>query len=96
MLLLALAMAAAVADAPATSQPPASPSGGAAASSKPHVSAANDPDKIVCKTEEVTGSHFERRVCMTRADWDRQTLAAQKFEQQIHEAAASNGGSAPP
>ena len=92
MLLLALAMAAAMADSPATSSsapPPSSP-----AASKP--AAADDSTKVICRREEVTGSRFERKVCMTRAQWDEQSQAAQRLEQQLHESAASNGGSAPP
>jgi hypothetical protein len=92
MLLLALAMAAAMADTPATSQPATAPSSPAA--SIP--AAADDSTKVICRREEVTGSHFERKVCMTRADWDRQSQQAQLLEQQLHESAATNGGSAPP
>jgi len=93
MLLLALAMAATMADTPATSQSPASqPS--APAASKP-ADAADDPNKVICRREEVTGSHFERRVCMTRAQWDQQTRAAQRLEQQIHEAPAAGPGGPP-
>ena len=91
MLLLALAMAAAMADAPASS-PSTAPSAPAAA--KP--ADADDSSKVICRREQVTGSHFERKVCMSRADWDRQTQAAQRLEQQLHESAATNGGSAPP
>ncbi len=57
---------------------------------------ADDPNKVICRREEVTGSHFERRVCMTRAAWQRQTEEAQRMEQQLHEQAATNGGSTPP
>ncbi len=30
----------------------------------------DDPDKIVCKTEQVTGSRFNQKVCMTKGQWD--------------------------
>ena len=56
----------------------------------------DDPNRVVCRREEVTGSHFERRVCMTRPAWERQTEEAQRMEQQLHEQAATNGGSTPP
>ncbi len=33
---------------------------------------ANDPDKLICRREAVTGTHARRRkVCHTRADWNR-------------------------
>jgi hypothetical protein len=44
-----------------------------AASAAPPAPAANpkdDPDKVVCREEQVTGSRFTRRVCMTKSDWD--------------------------
>lgn len=94
MLLLVLAMAAAVADAP-TSAPPA-PATSAPATSRRSDNAADDPNKVICRTEEVTGSHFERRVCMPRREWDRQTQDAERMERQLHEQAATNGGSTPP
>ena len=95
MLLLALAMAAAVADAPASSQPAAPPVSAPAASNQ-GVNSANDPNKVICREEQVTGSHFERRVCMTRAAWDKQTQDALRMERQLNEQAATNGGSTPP
>ena len=30
---------------------------------------ANDPNKVICKAQPVTGSRFETRVCMTRTKW---------------------------
>ena len=29
-----------------------------------------DPDELICRREQVTGSNFRRRVCMTRAERD--------------------------
>jgi hypothetical protein len=29
-----------------------------------------DPDELICRREQVTGSNFSRRVCMTRAERD--------------------------
>ena len=92
MLLLALAMAAAMADTQVSPQPQA-PSPSPSAASKP----ANDPDadKVICRTEEVTGSHFDRRVCMTHAQWEQQSQAAQNLERQMHDAPAAGPGGAP-
>jgi len=30
-----------------------------------------DPNKIVCRTEEVVGSKIPKRVCLTRQQWDK-------------------------
>ena len=53
--------------APATSQ------GAAAAPAKPAGSqvAASPPDaaRTVCRATELTGSRFQRRLCLTRAEW---------------------------
>jgi len=29
-----------------------------------------DPNKIVCRTEEVVGSKIPKRICLTRQQWD--------------------------
>jgi len=91
MLLLALAMAAAMADTQVSPQPQG-PAPSAPAASQP---AATDADKVICRTEEVTGSHFDRRVCMTRAQWEQQSQAAQNLERQMHDAPAAGPGGAP-
>lgn len=31
-----------------------------------------DPDEMICRREQVTGSNFRRRVCMTRAERQRE------------------------
>ncbi len=54
------------ADGPATS--PAAPTAATATVKKTN---AHDPNRMICKTEEVTGSRLEgHRTCMTAADWD--------------------------
>lgn len=30
-----------------------------------------DPNKIVCRTEEVVGSKIPKRICLTRQQWDK-------------------------
>ncbi len=64
MMLVALTMAAAVAGATpapaATGAPGASAAGGAAA---------EDPNKVICRADAVTGSRFIRKVCMKRYEW---------------------------
>ena len=42
-------------------------SGQGSADSKP----ANDPDEVICKREQVTGTRVARqKICMTRREWD--------------------------
>ena len=95
--MLALVLAAAVA---ISSAPPPSPVAGATNDTAPVTSPApgskDDPNKVICRNEEVTGSRFLRRVCLTRAAWDKQSADAQRMERQLNEQAATNGGSAPP
>ncbi len=33
-----------------------------------------DPDKVICRIEAVTGSRFTRHVCLTRSDWRAQQI----------------------
>ncbi|WP_010219068.1 hypothetical protein [Sphingomonas sp. PAMC 26621] len=45
-----------------------------------------DPDKKICRAEDVTGSLFPKRVCHTRAEWaeigaSRQTAAERYISQ---------------
>jgi hypothetical protein len=49
--------------------PPPKPAASAAPSA-PAAKPADDPDKVVCREEPVTGSRFTRRICMTKAEWD--------------------------
>jgi hypothetical protein len=46
------------------------------AAAAPH---ANDDDKVICKTEEVTGSRFPKRLCDTKAGWDAKARAARDY-----------------
>ncbi|MFT3791270.1 MAG: hypothetical protein QM741_09345 [Rudaea sp.] len=43
----------------------------AAAQQKSEQTAKQDPDAMVCKTLEVTGSRFPKKQCHTREDWAR-------------------------
>jgi hypothetical protein len=39
----------------------------------------DDPNQIICKTVDVTGSHLgSKRTCRTRATWDEMTRAARE------------------
>ncbi len=52
----------------------------------------NDPDKVICKKEQITGSRFEKRVCMTRSGWDDQARHVEEFERRLGENPTSMGG----
>ncbi len=43
-----------------------------------HNAQAAEPDKVVCKRVRQTGTHFKRRVCFKRAEWDRMREDAQQ------------------
>lgn len=70
-------MAAAVGSADASAQQAPSPSPPPAASDK---SAADDPNRVICHKEQVTGSRFYKRICLTKAEWDQQTAAAAEMQ----------------
>ena len=48
-----------------TPQPSPATTGAAAAPATPDAG-----DKLICRNEQVTGSHFPQKVCMTQHDWD--------------------------
>jgi hypothetical protein len=85
---LVLVMAAAVAggDAPAAAPAPAA-NATASASDKP----APDPNKVVCRKEQVTGSRFWKRICMTQGEWDEQTAKAERNQAIINQRAGLGG-----
>jgi hypothetical protein len=92
--LLSLTMAAAVAGAAAPSpgnSPPSAPAP-ASHSAKP----ADDPDKMICRDEPITGSRFTRRVCMTKSQWDQLTAEAARMRRQTEETTGLGGGGSSP
>ncbi|MEZ5560523.1 MAG: hypothetical protein R3E86_18520 [Pseudomonadales bacterium] len=50
-----------------------------------------DPDKVICRKIQQTGSHFKKRVCYKRREWDEMTRAAQDIMR-----ARTQGGNAEP
>jgi hypothetical protein len=74
---LVLMMAAAVASGDASTQQAPAAAQPAPASAKP-AKAEPDPDHVVCRKEEVTGSRFVKRICMPQSEWDAQTAQAQR------------------
>jgi hypothetical protein len=75
--------------APATSPPTATTP---AAADKAGADPANDPDKVICKKEAITGSRFEKRICMTRAEWGEQERRTQEFERHLNETQTAHSG----
>jgi len=51
-------------------------------------SMSKDLDKVVCRREEVVGSHFKKTVCKTRAEIENERRAAQDAMQQSFGAGA--------
>jgi len=77
-ILAALALAASVVLTGCQSTPPA----GAAADPALAARAAEDPDKLVCKSEPVTGTRLTRKVCYTQQELD---MARQNSREQVEE-----------
>ena len=79
--------------APATT-PTAPPPGPAAAASHAKPSEIADLDKVICKSQPITGSRFVKRVCMTRAEWNEQQRHTEEFERHINQTpnGAASGG----
>ena len=42
----------------------------AAGSDDPDFAAMEDPKRMVCRRIRETGTHFSRRICVTREEWD--------------------------
>jgi hypothetical protein len=56
----------------------------------------DDPNKVICRRETVTGSYAQtRKVCMTRAEWIERTRDAQAFGTDLQERGRINSCSAP-
>jgi hypothetical protein len=80
MLLQVVALAAALGGAPAAQDSAPSAPAAATAAAAPAKAKDDDMDKIVCKSEPVTGSRFTKRVCMTKAERLRQQQAKEQYE----------------
>jgi hypothetical protein len=51
----------------------------AAADNKDPAKKKDDSQKVVCKTEDTIGSMIPKRVCMTRADWERRRAEDKEY-----------------
>jgi len=58
----------------------------------PKVDPASDPDRVICKTEETTGSRFAKRTCMAKAAWDERERKTEEFERRLNEQTVSHSG----
>jgi len=87
MPLLILAMAAtlatAAADAPTVTSAPTPVVGAAAPGGAPK--SGKDPNKMVCRSEAITGSRFVQRVCRTNAQWDQTEQNAANYKREIED-----------
>ncbi len=89
-LILAAALSIAALDATPANAPPTSVAPATVTASK--ADEANDPDKVICKKEEITGSRFTKRVCMTRSAWDDQQRRTEDFERRLGETTTAHSG----
>ncbi len=76
--------------APATSQPTTVRP--ATVEAPKMVGGVEDPDRVVCRKEALTGSRFEKRVCMTRSQWDDQQKQTEIMERRLNQTATPQGG----
>ena len=80
-----LALDSAPATAPATEVKPAVVAGQKADD-------ANDLDKVVCRNQPLTGSRFNKRVCMTKQQWGEQQKQVEILERRLNQTATPTGG----
>jgi hypothetical protein len=73
----------------ATSKPPA-PTPTPTAVTVAQQSDADDPNKMICHNEPITGSRFVKRVCMTRADWGELERRTEQLTRTFNEGAGRN------
>jgi hypothetical protein len=66
----------------------------AAPAADQHTSSADDPDKVICHNEAITGSRFIKRICMKRSDWAEQERRTKEFERKLGESAGFNAAAA--
>ena len=53
---------------------------------------ANDPDRVVCRNQPLTGSRFTKRVCMTKAQWGEQQRQTEILERRLNQTTTPTGG----
>lgn len=55
-----------------------------AAAAQPANNKKSDADKVVCKSEVVTGSRFPKKICHTKEQWARMESEAKNLVRDIH------------
>jgi hypothetical protein len=90
-LVIATALSLLALDAGAANTPPTQVAP-ATVKAPPKVSAADDPDKVICRREQITGDRFYTRVCMTQSQWDDQQKNTETFERRINQTPTAMGG----
>jgi hypothetical protein len=89
MILQALAALAVLAGADAT-QTPSGANAAATDAAPAKAPNAKDPDKVVCRTEAITGSRFLQRVCHTQAEWDEMHREAELMQRESNQRPANS------
>jgi hypothetical protein len=83
----------AAADAGQTTSQPAPT---AQASHQADKSGNDDPDRLICHNQAITGSRFTKRICMKRSDWSEQERRTEEQTRTFGSSAALNAGMATP
>ncbi len=91
-LIIAAALSLVALDSTPAASPSATPVAPATVKGAKSVASDNDPDKVICKTEALTGSRFNKRVCMSRSSWDEQAKQTEIFERRMNQTATPMGG----
>ena len=53
----------------------------------------NDPNRVVCKRNKVSGSRLTaKKVCMTAAEWERQRREDQQLAEKVQNSRSTSGG----
>jgi hypothetical protein len=78
--------------APSSSQPNTVSQVQVTSPSKTAANGVDDPDKVICHKEAITGSRFEKRVCMTKSQWDDRERQVEVLERRLNQTATPQGG----
>jgi hypothetical protein len=76
-MIVAFALSALLAAAEPPSAAPADPGQAAKPQAKP--AKPDDKDRMICRREEVTGSHHPEKICHTKREWEQMTDEAQRM-----------------
>ena len=51
-----------------------------------------DLDRVICRNQPITGSRFNKRVCMTKAQWGEQQRQTEILERRLNQTTSPNPG----